>query len=64
MTCGLENFQGAASEHRMPVAHRDEPLQPAQERGLGTQLRRDIDRLMTIDRVEDGRTIEPFRGEA
>ena len=58
---------GAAAEGQRGLAHRDQPLGRAQQRGQAARLRLDVDGLIAIDGVHDGRRIEPRRigaGEA
>ncbi len=58
---------GAAAERQCRLSHRDQPLGRAQQRRQAARLRLDIDRLVAIDRIHDGRGVEPGRvgaGEA
>ena len=64
---GLEEAEGAAPERRVLLPDRDHPPHPVQQRGGGARLRLDVDRLVAVDRVHDGREVEPLRvglGEA
>ena len=58
---------GAAAEGERGFADRDQPLGGREQRGQAARLRLDIDGLIAIDRVHDGRRVEPRRigaGEA
>ena len=50
---------GAAAERQRRLSHRDQPLGGAEQRRQAARLRFDIDRLIAIDRIHDGRGVQP-----
>ena len=57
----------AERESRVLLADLDHPPGPVQQRGGGVDLRLDVDGLESVDRVHDGRQVQPGRvapGEA
>ena len=52
---------GAAAKRQRRLPYRDQPLGRAQQRRQAARLRLDIDRLVAIDRIHDGRRVQPGR---
>ena len=48
----------ARSEHCVPTTDLDHPLEPVEERALVAQTRLDVDGLVAVDRVHQGRKVE------
>ena len=58
---GTDEGQRAAAEHLAGLAHRDQPLGPAQQRSDVARLRLHVHGFVAVDRVHDGGQEQPRR---